>query len=242
MAQQTTLTSPPLIIGQDYLVDSSTQYQSLGAYAETADGRGFRYALIGGVSTVAGQLYQSAAENTSNERNLAVTAAAIGATQVVTTTTITTTANQYDQGYLYATVTPGAGYTYKIRNHTVVSSAAATFNLQDPLIVAYNTTSRVGVFPHPYAKVVVSPTTGTGMPVGVAAGIITNANYGWLQTHGPCSCLAQGTITVIDSLIAANSTNAGSVAVATNGVSAPIGYALSTGTSTEYPLVFLTID
>src|SRR3990167_5853979 len=62
---QTSLGSVPLISGQDVNTNSSVQTMPLGAYAETADGRGFRYCKVGGTSTVAARIYQSPAEDTS---------------------------------------------------------------------------------------------------------------------------------------------------------------------------------
>ena len=62
----TVLTGFPQLSGQDLLTNSSTQTMPLGAYMETADGRGFRYAKNGAVATVAGKVYQSSALDATN--------------------------------------------------------------------------------------------------------------------------------------------------------------------------------
>src|SRR5665213_3040950 len=98
---------------------------TLGALATTGDGRYFRYSVAGAVAYVPGKLYQSPAEVTGNE-NLSIAAAAIGATQIVTTSTVTVTANQYAGGWALITTSTGAGYMYQIGSHAAATSAVVT--------------------------------------------------------------------------------------------------------------------
>lgn len=234
------LGSAPLIQPQDLFVSSSTPQTVVGSYAETTDGRGFRYAKAGAVALVPGKLQQASAEDTSNLQNLAVAAAAIGATSVTTTTTVTLAANQCAGGYLVISASTGAGYQYRISGHAAASSAAVTFNLEDPIVVALTTSSKIDVIPNPYDSVVVNPTTATSAPVGVAVAATPISYYGWVQTHGPCNLLADGTVTVGTAVVASNAT-AGAVEALT-GVQAPVGLALTGIATTEYGLIFLTID
>lgn len=229
--------------GQDIFSTSSTASTQLGAYAETADGRGFRYVQASGVALVPGKLYQASAEDTTNLQGLGISAAVSAAgTSLTTGSTVTLSANQVAGGFLVITKGTGAGYTYKIKSNTAASSATATFVLEDPLIAALDTTSVVDIQLNPYQGVIVDPTTATSCPVGVAVYPVSATWYGWLQTHGPVGVLAQGTVGVGNYVIAANSTNAGAVSANATGTAALVGFALTGIASTEYGQVFLTID
>lgn len=215
--------------------DSAT----LGCLATTGDGRYFRYVIAGAVALVPGKLQQAPVEVTGNEL-VAMAAASVGATQLVTTGSITVTANQYTGGYAMVAVTPGQGYSYQIGQHAAFTSAAATFNLVDPVVVALTTASTVSFVPSPWNGVIVNPTTATGTIVGVAVAATPVSYYGWLQTKGPAAVLAQGTI-VVGEEVAASSTTAGAV-VATSGVLASVGYAMQGITATDYGPIFLNIS
>ena len=127
---------------QDIFAESSTQGLPLGSRGETKDGRQFRYALVGGTALVAGNLLQSPAQ-VANHLSLAVaSAAAIGAAEVTVTLGGTAaTANQYREGYLVTSSTPGHGYSYKIKSHPAQSTTTGnvTLTLEDPLLVALTT-------------------------------------------------------------------------------------------------------
>lgn len=238
-----TLTGPVIAVAADLLSDLASPAHAVGAYVETADGRGFRYAKVGGTSTVAGKLYQSAAQDATNQNpsgGIAVAAAAIGATSVTLTASLTLTANVLAGGYMSVAVTPGQGYTYRVAGNTAVSSAAnCVVTLADPLVVALTTSSKVTFFRHPYDSVIVNPTTATGGPVGVANSIITNAQYGWLQTRGACSVLTDSGTTV-GLGVAPSAATAGAVKTAATTL-CTIGFAVETCVTTEYDIVFLTI-
>lgn len=236
------------IIGQDLVTTTATQAHNLGSYAETTDGRGFRYALMGAVSSVPGKIYQSSATDATNYTpvgGLAVNAAvAIGGTSVVTSTSTTWTANILANGYLATDVTPGQGYILGIKGNTATSAAVGgTITLDDPIPVALTTSSKFIVTPNPYASIVVYPTSVTGIPVGVATGtIITNAQYGWIQTHGVCAVLSGVATSVTAGVpVTPSGATAGSTIVST-AVLPTIGYAMHAFTATEYQFLFLTID
>lgn len=233
------LTSDLLINPQDlYDLTVTTAATQLGALATTGDGRYYRYAQNGAVLMVPGKLQQAIPEVTGNE-NLAVAAAAIGATSVTTTSTVTVTANQYAGGYVVVTTTPGQGYMYQIGSHPAATSAVLTLTLVDPIIVALTTSSVIDLVVNPYAGIVVNPTTATANIVGVAVAALPINGFGWIQTRGVASVLAQGTITV-GTEVGASSTTAGAV-VATSGVLADVGVAVTGIASTEYGAVALSI-
>lgn len=241
---QSSLGTSVQIVGTDLLSNSSTQAMPIGAYAETTDGRGFRYCKVGAVSTVAGKVYQSSALDATNLQpsgGLGVAAQAIGDTSVTVSTSTTVTANFLAGGYLSVDVTPGQGYLYRIKSNTATSAAAGlVITLDDPIQVALTTSSKVIVTPHPYAGVVIEPGTPTGVIVGVAPTIITNAQFGWLQTFGAASVLFTGTGVAgkaVGSLSGGTSGSAAPAIAATN----ILGYHIATGITAEYALIFLTI-
>lgn len=245
---QSTLSGAVQISGSDIRANDATQQMVLGTYAETTDGRGFRYAKVGGVATVPGNVLVSAAWSQANQApvgGLAVNAAvAIGGTTVVTSTSTTNTLNKYAGGYLITDVTPGEGYTYRIASNTATSAAVGcSFTLDDPIVVALSTASKFVVVKHPYDQVIVSPATAsTGAPVGVATSIITAAQFGWVQTFGPCAVLAgvATSISLPGVPVTPGASTAGTVIVST-AILPTIGWAMQLFTATEIQMIYLTI-
>lgn len=229
-----------LVTPQEIFTSSATQGTDLGAMATSGDGRMFRYTLAGGTTLVPGKLQQTTAEDVTNWENLTPAAAAIGATSVTITTSTTNALNVFANGFMAVTVTPGQGYLYQVKSNAASAAGNLVVQLGDALQVALTTSSRIDFIPSPFQNVIVNPTTATGSVVGAAIYPIVNAQYGWLQTHGPANLLAQGTITV-GTQIAGSSTTAGAV-VATSGVLQNIGYAITGIATTEYGAIFLTID
>lgn len=239
----TTLTGVPVLFGQDVLVDSATQTMPLGSYAETADGRGFRYGKAV-ATTVAGKLYQCTPQDATNYSpagGLGVSDAAIGATTITITSSVTIAANALAGGYLTAAITVGAGYTYKIKSNTAVSGAAGcVITLEDPLVVAFAAAStKVIMTADPYRAVVIMPTTITAAPAGVSVGIITAGQYGWFQTHGPVAVSNSGGTAIGLSITPGGAAGAVKTGATTLG---DIGYCLNAMTTAEYAMAFLNID
>ena len=239
-----TLSGPSIVAAQGILDESENPLAVVGSYMETNDGRGFRYTKVGATATVAGKVYQSKALDATNDQpsgGHAVAAAAIGDTAVVTTATLTVTVNEFQGGYLAVVVTPGQGYTYKIKSHLAATTAVVTMNLEDPIKIALTTDSRVIWVANPYNGVVIEPGTPTGRIVGVAPTIVTAAYYGWLQTKGVCSVLFTGTGVagkVVGSLTSGTSGSMAPAIAATN----IGGEHMATGITGEYSLIYLTID
>ena len=241
---RSSLTSVPLIFGADLLSNSSTQLMDVGCYAETTDGRGYRYALVGAAAaTVAGKVYQGKALDATNDQvsgGISVAAAAIGATSVTTTSTLTWTENEFAGGYMAVVVTPGQGYTYRIKGNTAAAAAVGTFYLDDPIQIALTTSSKIIVVQNTYKGIVIEPGTPTAAIAGVPNSIITAEYYGWVQTKGPCSVLFTGT--------GVAGCAVGSLQGGTSGSTAPaiavtniIGYHMATGITSEYAMVHLTL-
>jgi hypothetical protein len=235
-----------LVSPQDLFTSVSTQGTDLGAFATSGDGRSFRYHLNGAVTQVPGKVYQGPAQDATNQTpagGLATAAAAIGATQVTITTSTTIAVNLLAGGYMSVAVTPCQGYMYKIKSNTATAGATGlVITLEDPLIVALTTASRVIFNLNPFNGAVVAPGTITGTILGVSIYPIVNAQYGWIQTHGQCSALLTGTFAsaglAVGMLVGGT---IGSLAPAIAGTNV-LGYTMTIGATGEYDFVFLTID
>ena len=244
----TRLTGFATVSGQDVASTSSTQQMPIGSYMETADGRGYRYALVGATATVPGKVYAAAVWTTSSLMpvgGLGLAAAALGATQVTLTDSLTIAANQLAGGYLFINITPDQGYTYLVASNTAVSGATGcVVTLADPIVgAALTTASKATIVKHPYDSIIVSPGgASTGQPVGVATTVITAAQYGWIQTYGACAVLAgvATSISLPGVPVTPSASTAGSVIVST-AILPTIGWAMQLMTATEYDGVFLTI-
>lgn len=236
------LTGPTQEAGQNLFTTSATQYHVLGERMMTPDGRVFRYCKAGGTTLVPGKLQQASAEDTSNMQNQAVSTVAVGDVTVTTTGNITLTANQVAGGYLTFTQgTGGKGATYRIKSHPAAIGATCAFTLEDAIHTAVTGSPKIDVIPNPYDGVVVNPTTASSCPVGVAIYPITNAQYGWIQTHGPVACLLDDQTGVVGTQLSASNQAAGAFEPFA-GVQAAIGYCMTGVATTDYGFVFLTLD
>ena len=174
---------------------------------------------------------------------------------------------QYQGGFLnIESATTGAGQQWRIGYHAwVASSGVLTFSTNDPVQVATSGTTTWSLKENPWAGLIINPaTTVTGIAAGVvntswaAAATATVAtpgyiqtavtptysqpNYGWIQTWGQCSVLADTANNVVGTAIqGAAAATAGAVTLNT-GVIGQIGWAEQTiSTDNIYLQAFLTI-
>ena len=187
--------------GRQYVTDTTAQ-RKLGQAAITEDGRMWRYCEKSAAAAVVGDLQQSAAAD-ANMDELVITTAllTVGAKTFFTGQTPTAVAANYlAQGYVNVESGPGAGFLYKIDNHLAIAAgtAANTINLENGAIVVWTTSTLVGVKPHPYKAVVLSPTSITGPVVGVAPLAIPASAFGWLQVNGEASVVTEDTLVLGD--------------------------------------------
>ena len=225
--------------------NSSTQETYLGQKAVTPDGRAFRYVKVGGTALVAGKLYDGPA-NVGNHTNISVASAAAAGVNEVTVTLGATaaTANQYTGGVMIVNDVDGQGFTYSIKSNPAAAlstSLTLTLDTEETIVTALTTDSQVSLIPNQYNGALIHATTETGIPIGVAVTQVTEAYYGWVQTRGPVALLSDASISELGSAVAASATTAGTATVGT-GALAPIDFQLTTGVSTEYNVVFLTLD
>lgn len=238
------LTTQSTILGQDFNSISSTQQDSLGNEAQTSDGRHFAYGLAGG-TTLAPGLMNAGSAVVANHVNIAGGTAAVVGDQKVTVTLGATaaTADQYAGGYIWSNSTStGQGAAYKIRTHAAVgSSGTGVFYLDDPILVAWTTTTKVSLFANQYNGAIVSPASAAaGVVVGVNRQSITNAYFGWFQTKGPAALQCAATVYTLGEEISQSTQTAGNgtLKVATQQT---WGNAIQLGVSSEYQLVNLAL-
>lgn len=212
-----------------------------GTQATTGDGRVFAWSQ-GTTTLVAGKVYQSPAQDTTNLQNLSVAAAAIGATQVVTTgASVTVGVNALNNGYMVVRSGTGAGNTYVVASNVAASAGNLTVTLADPIRVALDTTSVVDFSYNPYYGVILAPATATGAPVGVAVAASPANSQGWLQIKGPTAVLAATTVAIGDEVVLSTGT-AGAVVPASGTAGPVIGVALQGIAAGNYGLVNFNIN
>lgn len=235
------------IVPQELYTSSTTQGTDLGALATTGDGRYYRYAKVGATALVPGQVYQGPANSNANWNpvgGLGVgQAQATGQNSFTVSASITLAANDLAGGVMSVAVTPGQGYTYKVKSNSAVSAATgAVITLEDPLVTNLSVASRVVFYPNQYNGIVVVGTTPTAPIVGVAVYPVAATAFGWVQTRGLGSVLI-GSTAAPGQQVASNGLNGttGAVAPAT-GSYGLVGMAVATANLGEYDVIQLSID
>ena len=222
---------------------SSSKQLPLGTKGETSDGRVFRYTEAGGTALDPGKLCV-AATIVANHENMAVqAAAAVGDTSVsVTLGATAATADDYADGYLIINDAAGEGIAYRVSGHPAAdASATLTVSLHDSVRVALTTSSQATLQKNPWKDVVVSATDQADTPTGVPNVTIAADEYGWLQTKGVCSALADETLTVGKDLTIGSSV-AGALEIADGAGEPIVANAIQAGVDTEYRAVYMKID
>ena len=220
---------------------SSTQQEDLGTVHRLDDGREYRYVKAGGVNLAAGSLVVPG-NIVANHTNIAVAvAAAIGDTEITVTLGATAaTADQYKDGYVTVNDVDGQGITYKVAGHAAAdASASLVVQLEEPIEVALATSSQVSL-ETPYGAVVVAPVDQADAPVGVPNVAITANEFGWVQTKGICSVLADEAVTK-GTVVTTGTGVAGAVEAADLLGEHRVGIAHEALVDTEYRAVLLTI-
>lgn len=235
-----------------FLTNSATQEFPLGTKLVYGD-RVFRYVLAGGTSLVAGSLYQSVVP-LAGHIDEAIDAPAVGTSVIsftpAATTTDDLTANELSDGYLWVNDETGEGRVYRIKSHPAITGAVAgNITLFDPIQIAPAAAATASVVHNPWRSIIVVPaSTGpTSSLVGVAIHAVTNAQYGWIQTEGPCAVLTDGTVVIGCQVMPSDGSVAGAVEAwvpetdTTSEVESmgPIGWVLAVNATTEHSLIWL---
>ncbi len=253
-----TPSGPQFLAGIDLYSAETTPSQQIGQIVwDGKTGKAFRYALNGAVALVKGNTLQSAIATDTQFDAMAIgTAGVVGDLSLqVTNGTTTVVPTQYRGGTIAvttagATVALGDEYTIRDITGTLTSGGALNVYTDRPLRYAYpTTTTKVDMKPSPWAGVLQgNGTTATAMPVGVViweipASTATVFQYGWVQTHGVCSVLCDGTTMAIGSDLAHSITVAGAAGLyAVTSGRARIGYAMQANSSGHAIPAFLQID
>jgi len=198
---------------------------------------------VGAAALNAGDLLQTPARDTAFT-DMAVQAAVAQYSDTVPVTLggTLTTKDLFAEGFMTVTVTPGGGYTYAVKgNAAAAANATDNFYLKTGVKVALTTSSKVTVMHNPYDGVIQSPTTATGISVGVANFVQTAAYYSWIGVEGYFAVLASTTVQAIGGGVQAkNSSTAGAVNILAS-AGYQIGGAPILGVTTEWQIVYLTL-
>lgn len=232
--------------GQSIYESSSVPLADLGSRLVVGD-RVFRYAQIGGVAAVPGDLMQMIGTGLA-AAEFVNTAGASDALGGKTFTFFSSTVRAQDffaEGYIWAQSGTAAnlGRMYRVKSHAALGSASnGTLFLYDALQSIPNTADKWSIVANPY-KLVTQNTAATVPIAGVLISPATTNDYVWLQTWGPCP-VKMSTNAVASGPIYAAATGAakGFIATGTGGdVFTQIGSSLRVPVASQTELCFLTI-
>jgi hypothetical protein len=225
---------------------STVKLMPLGTIYDDVIGRRYRYGFAGAVDLAAGKMVTTPAAIT-NHTDIAVTAATAAGSNNVTVTLGATLAslNQYENGAMTVISSTGAGIEYRIRSNPAAASAASLkLALDEPVVVALATTSKVALRRSPWAAVVIAPAA-TGVAqraAGVPNVAITAASYGYFQTRGDCSVLSDGIVTKNAGAILSDAVD-GAVEIEVAGtLTKRVGTATEATVDTKYYAINLAIE
>ena len=225
----------------------SDQRHVLGTRLILQDGRTFRFVENGGTLLVAGNVIQAEAPGANFDELVVPSAAAIGSdTVTVTLGSSAATVDLFAEGYLFVEDDAGESFLYPVRSPPAAATTASlVVTIWNSIQVALTTSSTVLLLKSLYKDVIQMPTTGTGDIVGVAVKAIAADEYGWIQTHGPCGVLTDGTL-VVGQHIRASDGVAGAVEPlnrdGTGEDEAALGRVISVSAPPEQSLCYLTIE
>ena len=198
--------------------------EEVGSKVAGLNGKEFALAYVGGSALVAGNLIQSAAQDTQFQNMTVGTAGVVGQNFLQITNGSTTVVPYYFKGgsiFIYTAGTDAVGDEYTITDVTGVLTTGGALNvyLDRPLRYAVTTGATVNMIKNPYNGVIQMPaSTPTGAAVGIApfaasAGSSTVYATTWLQTKGLAACLSDGSTFAVGSAVGTPSGTAGCVTV-----------------------------
>jgi len=189
--------------------ETSAQFQPLGTKMILPDGRIYYYAENSGAAiTTGGQAVDGILAVVAHDMDLVAATASAGAITFTTTTSLTTTKDQYAGGYVYINDGPGQGEVYSVRSNTLVAGAAGlSITIEDDggFATALTTATRFGLMYSPYKDIKIKDGTGgtetTGV-IGVTAMPVTADYFCWVQTSGPAAVLMGAQVGIVGDGIA----------------------------------------
>ena len=187
--------------GMEKLV-TTQKSRALGTVARTPDGRIFKWARAGATALAQGVVVQmKAASNGQQLLNLTpatsigdwnATAGApgiqVGSATIGVFWTSAHSSGEFTDGYMMVETSPGMG-TYRVVSDPTVTTTggASTGRLHPDDTIAQEvltTVTKLAFIANPYSSVVVTPTTMTGIVLGVNPVEVPVNNYFWLQSSG----------------------------------------------------------
>jgi len=238
-----TMTGDVQIYAGDIAYTGTRKEYALGSRGVTEGGAIYRYARAGAVALAPGKL-TVASTIVANHENIAVAAAAAAGASEVTVTLGATeaTLNQYADGYLVVNDAAGEGTAYRISGHPAAdASASLTVKLSDDVRVALTTSSEVTLLANEFADIVISAADQADKAAGIPNNTIPAGEFGWVQTQGVCSALADEAL-AIGSTCTIGSSVAGALEVADLIGEQAVAVAIQAGVDTEYRAVSLILE
>lgn len=203
-------------------VNESGKIFPVGQKGETPDGRVFRHSLTG-----AGINASALCQNRATDSSWDTCAIPTGYSVVVGDNKIRITnqsdawaLNELENGFLVCETDPSnlGPNCWRIGGNDAASASTGPLiiYLADGLTFGQALvagTDTMLYMPSLYSKVIVSPTTTTGISVGVTMRKLTSGYYGWIQTHGVCGVIFDnnGGDNTIGEALVADLTSAGRV-------------------------------
>jgi hypothetical protein len=214
----------------------------LGQVGVTVDGRVYRYAQAGGTDLDPGKLCVNSDANADVVNKTVARTYSAGTQEVVIDAGGAITADDYRDGTLAISDATGEGVLSRVVGNTTTSGAAElTVTLAEPIPVAMTIdVSEATLLKSPWDDIVISATDQADMPVGVPNTLIDDADYGWVQTGGPCAVWADEAVTRGQALTIGTGT-AGQVEALDAAGEPQIGIAQIALVDTEYRQAYLTM-
>lgn len=241
----------------DLYEQNSNPKFAIGTRVSTQDGRVWRYAQFGAVTSQGVLVSQDISETGVGVTDNAVIAPAsavsisgetvkpgqIGS-RFIQVTLAATAANKFSGAYFHVEDDLGEGFTYRIKGNTATDNPVTgqlLIELHDRLKASLDVTTDFAITGSMWNDVKTAALSTFEKPSGVSmASVVAATPFAWVQTWGPSTVLCDGAVAVGDTVTIGSVT--GSVATQAAFTSPVVGYALYTGTSTAQVGVYLTIS
>jgi hypothetical protein len=231
--------------GSQFAVNTIKQ-NALGTQMVFADGRLFRYGQAAATQIATAKMCQQTLNSANLDELVVPTARAVGDLVVTLTTGSTAVAaDAMQDGWINVEDDTGEGYLYSVAtNAAAATTATLTITLNEPLQVAWTTSTTVGVFFSPFSAVIVHPSPATAMLVGVTPRIIPASNFGWFQNWGPASVTTEGTVVINEQVIDSASADGAVAPTASTaaGEENYVGVVMEVAATTEQSLVWMRLN
>jgi hypothetical protein len=236
-----TFTTYTSVAPQDRLEMLQVSTIQPGSPVITTDGKTFRVVKFA-EAVAAGKMVQAPAIVADFEDLIVATDVSVNAKSIsVTLGAAGVTANQFEGATIVVSTDAGEGVHYTVAGHNAADPASVlVLNLEENVAEAMSgTLTVVSILPNPYVDVINAPTTLTNKVVGVAVTAAAAGDYGFVQTAGTASVLADGAVAV-NTPVYASAGVSGAVAAAANGKI--VGIAQQALVDTEFKAVDLTME